>query len=82
MAARAKKLHRQHLDASQRARLAAKLVAINGITQAQAAKAMNVSQKSVSDAVVVDSEATEEAKDAVVNGDMSLEDAANATCGI
>lgn len=81
----AKKLLRQHLDVSQRAYLAAKLVdvgwggkrdAVNGITRDKAAQMLNVSTKSIDLAQKVISHGAEETQQALRNGTISASDAA------
>ncbi|MCU0755661.1 MAG: ParB/RepB/Spo0J family partition protein [Xanthomonadales bacterium] len=83
-------LHRRHLDASQRAIVAGRLanlthggnrkdqaagLPVEGVTQAQAAELLNVSERSVRDAVKVLREAPELA-DKVSAGDMKVSTAA------
>ena len=94
----AKKLHRQHLNQSQRSMMGAKILAIThpktpeksrnadgGVTnvtlgsspnQQEIADALNVSRMRVNQAVKVNEHGTEELQDAVMDGTISVSDAA------
>lgn len=72
----AKKAHRQHLDSSQRAMVAAAISKKTKITQAEAASTLNVSPRSVFDAVTVQETGVDELQEAVGRGEVSVSDAA------
>lgn len=81
-----KKILRQHLTASQRAMVAAKIATnqrsneaseeISSPTKTEAAKSMNVSRESVTDAVKVQEKCTPSVQRAVRTSDVSVSDAA------
>jgi hypothetical protein len=84
-----KNLHRRHLDTSQRAMVAARIAAFAhggdrqaanlpvGPTQAEAARALNISERSMRDAAKVISEAPPEIIKVVEDGKMAVSAAAN-----
>lgn len=72
----AKKAYRQHLDSSQRGLIAAALSKHLKITQGEAAATLNVSKRTVADAIFVDDHGTDELREAVGQGEVSVSDAA------